>query len=145
MKKAIFGLMFVAATSAHAVDVGVSAGVNRSVDENVGVVTMGTSMRDFRFNLGVGYTVDTASSIGFSAGREMKLWSFTVTPQLGAAYLESDSKTLKSGGIITTGVNVAYPVTKKIAVTFDYARQWDIQSRTDFQGNVVTAGLRTSF
>jgi hypothetical protein len=146
MKKTILSLMLVAGMGAvQAADVGFSAGVNKDVDESVGVLSIGTSMHQFRLDAKVGYTVDTSTSIGFGVGREMKVWALTVTPQIGAAYLESDSASFKSGGIVTTGVNVAYPVMKKVAITFDVNRQWDIQSRTNFEGTVITAGLRTSF
>ena len=146
MKKTIFGVMLVASIgSVYAADVSFSAGVNRGADENIGVVGIGTTMHQFRLDAKVGHTADTATSVGFGVGRSVKLWSLSITPQIGAAYVESDSRALKSGGIVTTGVNFAYPVIKNMAVTVDVSRQWDIQSRTNFEGTVITAGLRTSF
>jgi hypothetical protein len=146
MKKTIVGLMFAASLgSVHAADVTFSAGVNRGADENMGAVAIGTTMYRFRLDAKVAHTIDTSTSIGLGVGREVKLWALTVTPQVGLAYAEADSKAQKSGGIVTTGVNVSYPIMKNVAVTFDIGRQWDMQDRTNFEGTVITAGLRTSF
>lgn len=146
MKKTISALIVAASiTSAYAADVGFSVGRDRTSDKEYGAVSIGTSINTFRLEAEVGRVVDTGTSIGASIGKEFKVGPITVTPHVGAAYIEATEKTVKSGSVVTSGLGASYPITKQVSFTVDFSRMWDIQDRTNFQGNLVTAGLRTSF
>lgn len=145
MKKVIFSLLVASAASVQAADVGVSFGVNRNVDEPVGAVSIGASMNSLRLEAEVGHTRNSSTAIGFNVGREVKVWSLTLTPHVGASYIEPDKKSVNSGAAITTGLSVSYPLTKHFVGVVDVTRNWDVEDRTNFLSTVVTAGVRTNF
>jgi hypothetical protein len=146
MKKAIIGLsLAVGLSSVYAADVGISVGRDQNSKQEVAALSIGTTMHAFRLEAEVSRTVDTSTSIGASVGRELKLGSFSLTPHIGAAYIEAESSSVKSGSVVTSGLSASYALTKHVSVAVDLTRLWDVSNSTNFQGNVVTAGLRTSF
>ena len=72
-----------------------------------------------------------------------KFGPVTVTPKLGAAYL--NNQTGADGYAMTVGVGASMPVTKSVAFTVDAARQYGQDRVSAFDGNRVTAGLKYKF
>lgn len=67
----------------------------------------------------------------------------TITPKLGVAYLNNARDT--DGYAMTVGVGASLPVTKKISLTADYARQYGQDRVNQFNGNRVTVGAIYKF
>ncbi len=145
MKKLILVAALSAAFSVNAAELGLAAGKNKSLDENVYALSLGTTLAGLKVSTEVGVAKDTFTSVGVSVGREMRVWKFGVTPYLGGGYIQSDIKGRESGGVATTGVEVSYPLSKSLALVGDYTYSWDVQKKTDFQGGLLTAGVRFSF
>ena len=149
MKKiAIATILAVAAMSASALEIGVTgtrdyAGTDRNgygltVGESFGKVgvtagfdrfTSGANDQD-RYSVVAGYDV-------------AKLGIVTVTPKVGAAYL--DNQTGSNGYAMTVGVGASMPVTKQVSIGLDIARQYGQDRVQSFDGNRVTAGVRYKF
>jgi opacity protein-like surface antigen len=150
MKKfAIASLIAMAATASSALEVGVNTtrdysgvqnrnGSGITVGEQFGQVgvtagferaTLGANDQD-RFSLVAGYNV-------------AKLGLVTITPKLGAAYL--NNQTGADGYAMTVGIGASMPVTKSVAFTVDAARQYGQDRVNAFDGNRVTAGLKYKF
>lgn len=149
MKKfAIASILAIAAMSASAVEVGVTAtrdyaGTNRNgggltVGQSYGKVgvtagferfTSGANDQD-RFSLVAGYDV-------------AKVGPVTVTPKVGVAYL--NNQTGADGYAMTVGVGASVPVTKQVSVGLDVARQYGQDRVNAFDGNRVTAGVVYKF
>jgi outer membrane autotransporter protein len=100
---------------------GVAAGFER--------FTAGTNDQD-RYSVVVGYDVT-------------KLGSVTVTPKIGAAYLNNQSTS--NGYALTVGVGASVPVTKQVSVGLDYDRQYGQDRVNQFDGNRVTASVKYAF
>lgn len=150
MKKfAIASIIALAATAASALDVGVtttadysgaekSTGYGLTVGKQTGALsvtggfdrfTRGSNDQD-RFSVVAGYDV-------------AKFGPVTVTPKLGAAYL--NNQTSSDGYALTVGIGASVPVTKTIAFTLDAARQYGQDRVKASDGNTVTAGLQYKF
>jgi opacity protein-like surface antigen len=150
MKKiAIASLIALAATAASALEVGVTttteysasdkrSGHGFSVGQSFGKFSASTGFE--RFQKG-GNDQDRFTVVG---GYDVtKLGSVTVTPKLGVAYLKN--QTTESGYALSVGVGASMPVTKKIALTLDAARQYGQDRVQSYDGNTVTAGLKYTF
>jgi opacity protein-like surface antigen len=72
-----------------------------------------------------------------------KFGTVTVTPKLGVAYL--DNARDSNGYAITVGAGVSMPVTKKITIGLDYARQYGQDRVNQFNGNRIALGTRYAF
>ena len=149
MKKiAIASLIALAATTASALEVGVtttreyigtnSNGAGITVGEKFGKVgvtagferfTAGTNDQD-RYSLVAGYDV---AQIGTA----------TVAVKTGAAYL--NNQTGSNGYAMTIGAGVSVPVTKQVSIGLDVARQYGQDRVSQFDGNRVTAGVNYRF
>ncbi len=149
MKKiAIATILAAAAMSASALEVGVTgtrdyAGTDRNgygltVGESFGKVgvtagfdrfTSGANDQD-RYSVVAGYDV-------------AKFGPVTVTPKVGAAYL--NNQTGADGYAMTVGVGASVPVTKQVSVGLDIARQYGQDCVQSFDGNRVTAAVRYKF
>lgn len=150
MKKiAIASIIALAATTASALEVGVTGtrdysgaenrnGVGVTVGHNYGKVgvtagferaTKGDNDQD-RYSLVAGYDV-------------AKLGPVTVTPKVGVAYLNNQIG--ENGYAMTVGVGASVPVTKQISLTADVARQYGQDRVNQFDGNRVTVGLKYRF
>jgi outer membrane autotransporter protein len=61
----------------------------------------------------------------------------------GGAYL--DNQTGQNGAALVVGAGVSVPVTKAISVGLDVTRQLGQDRVSQFDGNMVTAGVKLSF
>jgi outer membrane autotransporter protein len=150
MKKfAIASIIALAATAASALEVGVTTtrdhsgatdrtGSGVTISDKSGKVgltagferfTAGTNDQD-RFSLVAGYDV-------------AKFGPVTVTPKLGAAYLNNQRGA--DGYAMTVGVGASMPVTKQVSLGLDVARQYGQDRVNQFDGNRVTVGLAYKF
>lgn len=150
MKKiAIASIIALAATAASALELGVTAtrdysgaenrnGAGLSLTQRYGAVgvtagfdrfTKGDNDQD-RFSLVAGYDV-------------ARLGSVTVTPKLGAAYL--NNQVGQDGYAMTVGLGLSAPVTKKVSVGVDFARQYGQDRVKASDGNTVAVGLSYKF
>lgn len=149
MKKfAIATVIALAATAASALEVGVTtardyAGTNRNavgvtVGQKFGAVgvtagfdraTLGANDQD-RYSVVAGYDV-------------VKMGVVTVTPKIGAAYL--NNQTGQDGYAATVGIGASVPVTKQISVGVDIARQYGQDRVKSFDGDRVTVGVNYRF
>lgn len=146
MKKVIIATVVAAAFStANAFELGVSVGKDKKVDENVYVLSSGTSLAGLKVSADATLAKDKYVSVGGSVGKQYNVWKVGVTPHVGAAYVQSDMKGKESGAVAGVGVELSLPVTKGIAIVGDYTYNWDIQNKTDFQGGLFTAGIRLTF
>lgn len=149
MKKAILATVIaLAATAASAVELGVTATRDYSGDNrNFGGITLGQKYG------AVGVTAGfERSTVG---GNDQNRWSLvggydvaklgpvTVTPKLGVAYL--DNHTGGDGYAMTVGIGASVPVTQKISLTADYARQYGQDRVQQYDGNRLTLGAKYSF
>lgn len=146
MKKAILTLSILLATgTTQAVELGVvGGGVSGSNAGGLAGVTVGQKFD--KFGVTAGYSQAWLKSgdqnrwsvVGsydvYSAG------SFTVAGKLGYVYLNQDVNSA-SAGLIGLGVEV--PVSKKFALTADYAYQFAQNSQN--MGNVLSAGVKYKF
>lgn len=72
-----------------------------------------------------------------------KIATITITPKLGVAYLDNARDT--DGYAMTVGIGASIPVTKKISLTADVARQYGQDSVSQFNGNRATVGINYRF
>lgn len=72
-----------------------------------------------------------------------KIATITVTPKLGVAYLDNARDV--DGYAMTIGVGASIPVTKKISLTADVARQYGQDRVNQFNGNRVTVSVNYKF
>lgn len=150
MKKiAIASLIAIAATTASALEIGVTAtrdysgepnrnGAGITLGQKYGAVgltagfdrfTKGTNDQD-RFSLVAGYDV-------------AKVGVFTVTPKVGVAYL--NNQTGADGYAMTVGAGVSTPITKQVSLGVDVAHQYGQKRVQTSDGNTVTVGLNYKF
>lgn len=150
MKKlAIASLIALAATTASALEVGLTTTRDYSGVENrngtgitigqkygrVGVTagferfTKGANDQD-RYSLVAGYDVATFGLV-------------TVTPKVGVALL--DNQIGRDGYAMTVGVGATVPLTKQVSLGIDVARQSGQDRVSQFDGNRVSAGLSYKF
>ena len=100
---------------------GVTAGFDR--------FTAGDNNQD-RFSLVAGYDI-------------AKFGPVTVTPKLGAAYLNNQASA--DGYALTVGVGASMPITKSVSLSLDVARQYGQSRVQSSDGNTVTTGLAYRF
>ncbi len=149
MKKiAIASLLALAATAASAAEIGVTGTRDYSgTDRNFTGVTLGQSFGKLGVTAGFERsTVTNNDQDRFSvvAGYDVaKVGPVTVTPKIGAAYL--NNQTGADGYAMTVGLGASVPVTKKVSVGLDVARQYGQDRVSQFDGTRVTAGVRYKF
>ena len=149
MKKiAIASLLALAATAASAAEIGITGTRDYSgTDRNFAGITLGQSFG----KLGVtgGFERSTVTNndqdrFSLVAGYDVaKVGPVTVTPKVGAAYL--NNQTGADGYAMTIGLGASVPVNKKISVGLDVARQYGQDRVSQFDGNRVTASVRYKF
>jgi opacity protein-like surface antigen len=149
-KTAIASLLAVAAFSASAVEVGLTAqrDYSQTPDRNGFGITVGQKFDKVSVTGGFErYTQNTNDTNRYSlvGGYDVaKFGDFTITPKIGVAYL--DPTTTQNGWQGSVGVGASYSVTKTVALTADYRYQTALQSRVDnFNGNVISAGIKVGF
>lgn len=149
MKKyAIASVLALAAISASAVELGVTATRDYSGDNrNFGGVTIGQTYGKLNATAGFerstvgGNDQDRYSLVG--GYNVAKLGSVTITPKVGVAYL--NNQTSSDGYAMTVGIGASVPVTKQVSVGLDVARQYGQDRVSQFDGNRVTIGARYTF
>ncbi len=150
MKKiAIASIIALAATAASALEVGVvgTRDYSGSENRNSAGVTVGNSYGKVgvtagfeRFTRGANDQDRYSLVAGYDVAR---LGPVTVTPKVGAAYL--DNQVGENGYAMTVGIGASVPVTKQISLTADVARQYGQERVNQFDGNQVTVGLKYKF
>ena len=143
-------LAMLVASSAQAVELGVTTqrDYSQNPDKNGFGVTVGEHFGKTSVTGGFErYTQNSNDTNRYSlvAGYDVaKFGDVTITPKVGVAYL--NPTTTENGWQATAGVGASYALTKSVALTADYRYQTSLQSRVDnFNGNVVSAGLKFSF
>jgi hypothetical protein len=149
MKKiAIASLLAVAAISASAVEVGVTAARDYAgTDRDAYGVTVGQSFGKF----GVTGGFDRATKGANNQDRytvvgsydATKLGSATVAVKAGAAYL--NNQTGSDGYAFVAGVGVSVPVANRVSLGLDYTRQEGQKSVAKFDGDRLTATVKYAF
>ena len=150
MKKfAIASILAVAAISASAVEVGITAveqttpnpnryGYGVTVGENFGAynVTAGVSRFYREANDQTRVTLVGSRNV-YSVG------PVSLSARAGVAYLNNQIG--EDGSALLVGVGAQAPVAKNVAATLSVDRQYGQDRVNSFNGNVVTAGLKYSF
>jgi outer membrane autotransporter protein len=160
MKKAILALALLAVTSlASAVEVGAywdwARSTNGSTDQAVGA-SVGDKLGKLDPSLskvGVQATFDRSTSGALNTNRYTATASYdvftfskvTVDVRAGVAYLDPQSTHLSSGGAGLVGFGLSYPVTEKVALVADYAYQKGNNITKEYNGNIITTGVKYSF
>jgi opacity protein-like surface antigen len=148
MKKLIAMALILAAGAASALEVGVTGTRDYAgVDRNGGGITIGGKAGSVGVTAGFERFTSGANDqdrYSVVAGYDVaKFGPVTVTPKIGAAYL--NNQTGADGYALTVGAGVSVPVAQKVSLGLDYARQYG-QSRVDsFNGNRVTVSARYAF
>lgn len=152
-KFAIASILALAAMSASAVEIGVTAtrGDTTGDTRNYAGVTLGQNYG--KFTATAGFDRSTVGSQGnqnrwsLVGGYDVaKFGPVTVTPKLGYAYLDNQTPSVASGSAYTVGLGASYAVTKQVSLTADYAYQKAFESKVDqFDGNRVTLGAKYRF
>lgn len=150
MKKiAIASLIALAATTASALEVGVTTTRDYSGAENRngGGITLGhnygkvSATAGFeRFTKGANDQDRYSLVAGYDVAR---VGPVVVTPKAGVAFLNNQSG--QDGYAMTVGIGASVPVTKQISATADFARQYGQDRVSQFDGNRVTVGLKYRF
>jgi opacity protein-like surface antigen len=149
MKKVLIAsVIALAATAASALELGVHVTRDYSgSDRNYGGITLGHNYGAMSATAGferssVGTNDQNRYSLvgGYDV---VKLGTVTVTPKVGVAYL--DNQVGSDGYAMTVGVGASVPVTAKISVTADFARQYGQDRVNQFDGNRVSVGLKYKF
>ncbi len=150
MKKiAIATVIALAAASASALELGVSATRDYSGAENRngGGVSLGEQYGKVSITAGFDrFTKGNNDQDRYSlvAGYDVaKLGAVTVTPKVGVAYL--NNQTSADGYAMTVGVGATLPLTKQVSVGLDVARQYGQDRVQASDGNAVTVGVKYRF
>jgi hypothetical protein len=149
MKKiAIASLLALAAFSASAVEVGVTAARDYAgVDRNAYGITVGQSYG----KVGVTAGFDRATQGTNNQDRYTligsydvaKLGSATLAVKGGAAYL--NNQTSADGYALLVGAGVSVPVVNKVSLGLDLTRQYGQDRVNAFDGNRLTASVKYAF
>ena len=149
LKIALVAAMLAIGT-AQAVEVGVTAqrDYSQNPDKNGFGITLGEKFGKTSVTGGFErYTQNSNDTNRYSvvAGYDVaQFGNVTITPKVGVAYL--NPTTTDNGWQATVGVGASYALTKNVALTADYRYQTSLQTRVEnFNGNVITGGLKYSF
>jgi len=152
-KFAIASILALAAVSASAVELGVTAtrGDTTGDTRNYAGVTLGQSFG--KLNATAGFERSTVGAQGnqnrwsLVGGYDIaKVGPVTFTPKLGYAYLDNQTPGVASGNAYTVGLGASYALTKQVSLTADYAYQKAFETKVEqFDGNRVTLGAKYRF
>lgn len=103
--------------------------------------------------VGVQATFDRSTTSKFNTDRWTVTASYDVAKigpvqtnvRAGVAYLDPQAPKASNGGAALIGAGVAYPVTKDIALTADYAYQKGNNITKAYNGNIITTGVKYTF
>jgi opacity protein-like surface antigen len=148
MKKiAIASILALSAVAASAVEVGVTTTRDDTGARNATGITVGNSYGRIgvtagfeRFTQGANDQDRYSLVAGYNVA---KFGAVTITPKVGAAYLSNQRGA--DGYAMTVGVGASMPLTKKVTVGIDYARQYGQDRVQSFDGDRVTAGVTYRF
>ena len=153
MKKfAIASVLALAAVSASAVELGVTAtrGDTTGDTRNYAGITVGEKFG--KLNATAGFERSTVGTQGnqnrwsLVGGYDIaKVGAVTITPKIGYAYLDNQTPGVDSGSAGTIGVGVSVPVAKKVTMGVDYAYQKGQDRVNQFDGNRVSVSARYAF
>jgi outer membrane autotransporter protein len=152
MKKFLFATLMLLSGLASAVDVGVYGGrlfATSNQDLNLVGVSAGQKFDKF----GIQTTFDRSTTQVTTVNRYTASGSYDVfkfgnvqtNVRVGVAYLDPQSAKAGNGGAGFVGTGVAYPVTSKVNLVADYAYQKGNNITKNYNGSIVTAGLKYSF
>lgn len=149
MKKLLIATTIaLAAASASALELGVTAARDYAGDgRNAAGITLGQKYGAF----GVTAGFDRATRGDVDQNRYTLVGSYdvatlgpvTVAGKVGVAYL--DNQVGENGYAALAGVGATMPITKSIAATADFTRQFGQSRVSQYDGNRVTVGLKYSF
>ena len=148
MKKLLVAAAAVVALSASALEVGVNGVESSAQNHRYGSgLTVGESFGGV--GLTAGYTrlyreADDQTRWSLVADKSLvKVGPVDVTGRVGYAYL--DNETSRDGSAVTVGAGASVDLTKKVSLGVSIDRQYG-QTRVDqFNGNIVTAGIKVGF
>lgn len=150
MKKlAIASIIALAATAASALELGVTHTRDYSGAESRNGAGVSLTQRYGKVGVTAGFDRFTKGSndqdrYSLVAGYDVaKVGAFTVTPKLGAAYLQNQVG--ENGYAMTVGAGVSTPLTKQISLGLDVARQYGQDRVKASDGNTVALGLSYKF
>jgi opacity protein-like surface antigen len=148
MKKiAIASILALSAVAASALEVGVTTTRDDTGARNATGFTVGNNYG--RLGVAAGFERFTQGAndqdrYSIVAGYNVaKIGAITVTPKVGAAYL--NNQTGQDGYAATVGIGASMPLTKKVTVGVDYARQYGQDRVQSFDGDRVTASVKYRF
>lgn len=150
MKKfAIASILAIAAISASAVEVGVTA-VNQATpnpDRYGYGVTVGQGFGAYNVTAGISRfnrEANDQTRVTLVGSREVyKAGPVSLTGRVGYAYL--NNQTGEDGSALTVGVGASVPVAKNVTAGLSVDRQYGQNRVSQFDGNVVTAAVKYSF
>jgi len=150
MKKlAIASLLALAAVSASAIEVGVTAVGQTSLNpDRYGYgVTIGENFGEYNLTAGVSrFYRESNDQNRFSlvASKDVfKVGPVSLNGRVGYAWLNNN--TGSDGSALTVGAGASVPVAKNVTAGLSVDRQYG-QTRVDsFNGNIVTAGIKVGF
>jgi opacity protein-like surface antigen len=150
MKKfAIASLLAIAAISASAVEVGITAVDQTTPNPNrYGYgVTVGETMGVYNVTAGLSRFYREANDqtrFSLVGSREVyKAGPVSLTGRVGYAYL--NNQTGEDGSALTVGVGASVPVAKNVTAGLSIDRQYGQNRVSQFDGNIITAGVKYSF
>ena len=150
MKKiAIASLIALAATAASALEIGttVTRDYSGAENRNGGGITLGQQFGKVSVTGGFErFTKGANDQDRYSvvAGYDMvKLGHVTITPKVGAAYLNNQFGA--DGYAMTVGAGASMPITKTVSIGLDVARQYGQDRVKSSDGNTVTVGVKYAF
>lgn len=149
MKKIVIAsLLTLAVTAASALEVGMTVGRDYSgTNQNTSGITVGQKYGKLGVTTGLErqYTgSNDQNRVSLVGSYDLaKVGPVTLAPTVGVAYLNNQRRA--DGYALTVGVGAAMPVTKQLAATVDFRRQYGQDRVQASDGNVVTAGLKYTF
>ena len=147
MKKVLIIAALLASFNASAVEIGVNGGVITGDAGGLAAVTIGEKFGKFGVEAGYGQAwLDSSTQNRWTLVGSYDLYTadkFVVAGKVGYAYLNNQNAV--SGSAATLGVGVTVPFNKNWSGTVDYAYQMAESGVTQFNGNVITAGIKYKF
>ena len=146
--------IFIAATialstvAASALELGVTAARDYAgSDRNTVGLTLGKTYGAFNVTAGFDQATrgnDNQNRVTLVGSYDVaKFGPVTVAGKVGVAYL--DNQTSQNGYAALVGLGASMPITKTVAATADFTRQYGQNRVSQFDGNRFTVGLRYSF
>jgi hypothetical protein len=148
MKKIALAALAAVSISASALEVGVNGVESTAGTNRYGYgLTVGQKMGDFGVTAGVSrFFRETNDQTRWSLVADKQVFALGpvgVTGRAGVAWL--DNKTGNDGGAVTLGAGASVPVTKKVSVGVSVDHQFGQNRVSQFNGNIVTAGVKVGF